>query len=345
MAVRETDNDSGKRYKIVNVLLAFIAVSVLFLVGMVGAGVGLRTVFGVVVPYLAFCIFLIGLIYRVLGWAGVPVPFRIPTTCGQQKTLPWVRHDKLDNPGSTMGVIGRMALEVLCFRSLMRNSRTEMTNGAYPVFRPSLLLWFGALAFHWSMLVVVTRHLRFFNEPVPSFITLVTQADGILQVGLPYYLITSCIFLLSLIYLALRRMFNPQVRYLSLFTDYFPLFLLCGVALSGFWLRHVQKADVVAIKELVMGLVSLSPTVPENVSLLFYGHFFLVCTLIAYFPFSKLVHMAGVFLSPTRNMANNTRQVRHINPWDYPVKLHPYDEYENEFREKMKAAGIPVEKE
>jgi hypothetical protein len=67
--------------------------------------------------------------------------------------------------------------------------------------------------------------------------------------------------------------------------------------------------------------------------------------LVAYFPFSKLVHMAGVFMSPTRNMANNNRMVHHTNPWDYPVKVHTYEEYEDEFRDKMKAAGIPVDKE
>ena len=205
-------------------------------------------------------------------------------------------------------------------------------------------MWFGALAFHWSMLVIITRHLRLFTEPVPSFITLVTQADGILQVGLPCYFITSFIFLVSLSYLRLRRILNPQVRYISLLSDYFPLFLLSGVATSGFWLRHLQKTDVVGVKELVMGLISFSPTVPDSLSLLFYGHLFLACILIAYCPFSKLVHMAGIFLSPTRNMANNTRKAWHINPWDYPVKVHSYEEYENEFREKMKAAGIPVEK-
>ena len=84
---------------------------------------------------------------------------------------------------------------------------------------------------------------------------------------------------------------------------------------------------------------------PETISPLFYGHLFLVCVLLAYFPFSKLMHMAGVFLSPTRNLANNNRAVRHVNPWDYPVKVHTYEEYEDEFRDKMKAAGIPVEKE
>jgi hypothetical protein len=69
----------------------------------------------------------------------------------------------------------------------------------------------------------------------------------------------------------------------------------------------------------------------------------LVCALAAYLPFSKLMHMGGVFLSPTRNLANNSRSVRHINPWNAPVKTHTYAEWEDEFRDKMLAAGIPVE--
>ena len=77
---------------------------------------------------------------------------------------------------------------------------------------------------------------------------------------------------------------------------------------------------------------------------MFYLHLFLVCVLLAYFPFSKLMHMGGVFLSPTRNLRADSRAERHVNPWDYPVKVHPYDEYEDEFREKMKAAGVPVER-
>jgi hypothetical protein len=33
-----------------------------------------------------------------------------------------------------------------------------------------------------------------------------------------------------------------------------------------------------------------------------------------------------------------------VNPWNYPVKTHTYEEYEDEFRELMIEAGIPVEK-
>ncbi|MCA1785815.1 MAG: menaquinol oxidoreductase, partial [Desulfobacteraceae bacterium] len=66
--------------------------------------------------------------------------------------------------------------------------------------------------------------------------------------------------------------------------------------------------------------------------------------LLAYFPMSKLMHMGGVFLSPTRNMANNTRAQRHVNPWNYDVPIHTYEQYEDHFRDKMIEAGLPVDK-
>jgi hypothetical protein len=117
-----------------------------------------------------------------------------------------------------------------------------------------------------------------------------------------------------------------------------------GIAITGILMRYVLKVDVVSVKELTIGLVSFRPTAPEGIGVLFYIHVFLVSTLLAYFPFSKLVHMGGIFLSPTRNLSNNSRIARHINPWNYPVKTHTYDEYEEEFRDKMVEVGIPVEK-
>jgi nitrate reductase gamma subunit len=76
----------------------------------------------------------------------------------------------------------------------------------------------------------------------------------------------------------------------------------------------------------------------------FFVHLFLVSVLAAYFPFSKLMHAGGVFLSPTRNLKNDSRMRRHVNPWSYPVKVHTYQEYEDEFREAMIEADIPVER-
>jgi nitrate reductase gamma subunit len=326
-------------------LISLVAVGAFFAVGLLGGTPGLGWVFGVVLPYLALALFVGGVIYRVLSWAKVPVPFRIPTTCGQQKSLDWIKPARLDNPYSTLTVAGRMALEILLFRSLLRNTTTRLVAGRRLVYGTDLLLWVGALAMHWSLLIILLRHLRLLTEPVPGFVTFLEQADGFLAVGLPVFQVTSVLFLVALAYLLLRRLVSARLRYLSLAADYFPLLLLLGIGVSGFYLRHVAKADLVHIKELALGLVALHPTVPAALSPLFFGHLFLVCVLLAYFPFSKLVHMPGVFLSPTRNLANNNRRTRHVNPWDYPVKVHTYAEYEDELREKMKAAGIPVEKE
>jgi nitrate reductase gamma subunit len=135
------------------------------------------------------------------------------------------------------------------------------------------------------------------------------------------------------------------MRYISLPADYFPLFLLMGVAITGILMRYFTKVDVVGIKELAMGLVTFRPVVPAGIGVLFFIHLFLVSVLIAYFPFSKLMHLGGVFMSPTRNLPNDSRIRRHVNPWNYPVKVHTYDEYEDDFREKMIEAGLPVEKE
>ena len=154
----------------------------------------------------------------------------------------------------------------------------------------------------------------------------------------------SILFLAGATFLLARRLVSPNLRYMSLVGDYFPLFLLLGIGISGVTMRHLAKTDIAGIKELTLGLTRFSPVVPEGISPLFFGHLFLVCVLLAYFPMSKLVHMVAMFMSPTRNLANNNRMKRHINPWDYDVKCHTYEEYEDEFRDVMKGAGLPLEK-
>ena len=327
-------------------LFAFSAVVALALIAYLGVkGAGLYFLFGVIVPYAAVATFVIFFILRVLKWAGSPVPFCIPSTCGQQKSLPWIKQAKLENPSSTLGVIGRMALEVLFFRSLFRNLKTQMKDGGKLVYGEAKWLWLAGLAFHWSFLIILTRHLRFFIGHVPFAIKMVEGLDSFLQIGVPLLYITDAVILAAVTYLFLRRVLIPQVRYISLPADYFPLFLILGVVISGILMRYFFKVNIVGVKMLTMSLVSFEPSVPEGIGVIFYIHLFLISTLFAYFPFSKLMHMGGVFLSPTRNMANDSRMKRHINPWNYPVHVHTYEEYENDFREKMKEAGIPVEKE
>ena len=329
------------------VLQAFIAVVALVLVALVVAQVpGGQSLLGIVLPYLAFAIFLGGFVYRVMDWAKSPVPFRIPTTCGQANSLPWIQQNKLDCPSTKAGVIGRMLVEVLLFRSLFRNTRAEIHDGPKLVYGSSKWLWLFALLFHYTFLVIVLRHLRLFTDPIVPFVHSLEFFDGLFQVGAPVLYQSDLIFMGAITFLFLRRLLLTNIRYISLPADYFPLLLIFGIGLSGILMRYFLRVDVVSIKQLTLGLATFSPVLSGQIGTVFFVHIFLVCCLLIYFPFSKLMHLGGVFMSPTRNMANNSRMVRHINPWNDPsIKPHSYAAYEDDFREFMVDAGIPVEKE
>ena len=170
----------------VKYMYSLLAVLALFLISYVGAeGLGLQWVFGIVFPYLAVITFICGVIYKVMGWARSAVPFRIPTTCGQQKSLPWIKPAIFDNPTSKGAVIIRMLLEILLFRSLFRNTRMKLKEGKLS-YNLEIFLWLGALAFHWAFFVVIVRHLRLFTEPVPFFVTLLEKVDGFFRVEVLY---------------------------------------------------------------------------------------------------------------------------------------------------------------
>lgn len=311
-------------------------------IGLAGMAVGPAV--AIPIAYAAFAIFLLGLSWRVIRWSISPVPFRIPTVCGQQKSLPWIRSSRLESPSSTLGVIARMALEILAFRSLFRNTASRIEAGPRLIYREKKWLWLGAISFHGSLLVILLRHLRLFVEPAPKLALWLDRIDGFFQVGAPPFYLTDGLILASLLYLLSRRIREPRIRYISLFTDYFALLLLLGIAVSGVWMRYFARTDIVAVKQFAIGLAVFQPSIPKGTGAWFFVHLALVCTLAAYLPFGKLVHMAGVFLSPTRNLANNNRRKRHVNPWNEPVKVHTYEEWETEFHDKIAAAGLPLEK-
>ncbi|MDH3348442.1 MAG: sulfate reduction electron transfer complex DsrMKJOP subunit DsrM [Desulfobulbaceae bacterium] len=330
----------------------FPLLAVIALVGIAGFGSlipGSQYVFGIVVPYAAMLLFIGGFVRKVLDWGKSPVPFKITTTCGQGESLPWIKHDKLEAPSTTAQVVARMAMEIFLFRSLWRNTKTEVHDGPKLTYESSKWLWLFGLIFHYSFLVVVLRHMRLFMEPVPALIKLVEFGDSIVQIGAPTMYLTDVGLVLGVLLLFGRRLINPHVRYISLANDYFPLFLILAIAVTGILMRFFLRTDIdiVAIKQLAVGLVTFSAisAMPAKIGTIFYIHIFLVSVLLAYFPFSKLMHLGGVLLSPTRNMPNDNRAKRYINVWNPEIKPHSYSSYEDEFREFMVNAGIPVEKE
>lgn len=328
-------------------ILSLVAVLLIGAVAWAGAAAGHLTLLGMALPLFAAAVFICGFVRRVVGWAKSPVPFAIPTRGGQEKSLSWIRPNRLDTPMSTAGVVGRMLLEVLLFRSLFRNTRaTVSAEGPQATYFSAKWLWLFALLFHYSFLVIFMRHFRFFIEPVPVCLTWLETLDGLMQVGLPRLFMTDVVIVVALAFLLARRLLSGKLRYLSLPNDYFPLFLLLGIAGTGICMRYFDKVDVAQAKVFIMGVLTFTPQSAEGLSPIFFVHVALVSTLLICFPFSKLMHMGGIFLSPTRNMRCNTREVRHVNPWNNPnAPYHTYAEYEDDFRDAMAEAGLPLEKE
>jgi len=293
--------------------------------------------FGFVLPYIALAIFIVGVIYRIVEWARSPIPLNIVITAGQKKSFSFLKrniHDKIDDPMSNLGVIVRMFFEVFLMRSLFRNTRfyyDKMTNV------DTRWLWFFTMAFHYSLLIILIRHLRFFTNPVPDLVKMIDWMDGMLKFWVPPIYVTGILVLVSLAFLWGRRIVLSRERCISLPSDHFALFLFAVILITGTLMRYFFKIDIPSVKTLALGLVTFTPPpyeVLKNIHWLFYVHITFVSILIAYIPFSKLMHFAGIFLSPTRNMANSTRVKRHVNPWD------PNPEWPILVREGITVAGV-----
>ena len=191
-------------------------------------------------------------------------------------------------PMTTGGVALRMLREVTLFESLFRSNKW---------------IWLFGWIFHVALALVAIRHLRYFVQPVPAVVALIqpfATLYGLAMVG-------------GLVALLGRRLIIERIRYVSGPSDFAMLGLLLLIGLSGFALKFLARTDIVALKAFFLGLIyfDLKP-LPADPALLV--HLTLVAALMIVFPFSKLLHAPGVFFSPTRNQADNSRERRHAPP-------------------------------
>jgi nitrate reductase gamma subunit len=47
------------------------------------------------------------------------------------------------------------------------------------------------------------------------------------------------------------------------------------------------------------------------------------------------MHAGGILFSPTRNMPNDNRRRRHVNPWNPPYVGITWDEYYENYKDQM----------
>ncbi len=192
-------------------------------------------------------------------------------------------------PITAAGVRWRMTREVVLFESLFKSSKWT---------------WIFGWLFHVTLLLVTLRHMRYFQEPVWLPVALVQ----------PFGMYAGFVMVLALGGLWARRWLVDRVRYISTPSDHLMLVLLLAIGLSGLAMRFVAHTDIVALKAFVLGLMRFDwQPLPSDPLLLV--HLALVVFLMLIFPISKLLHAPGLFFSPTRNQADNAREVRHISAW------------------------------
>lgn len=192
-------------------------------------------------------------------------------------------------PLTQKGVALRLAREVIYFESLFKSNKW---------------IWIFAVLFHAGLLLVVLRHLRYFTEPVWFWVVLVQ----------PFGIYAGFAMVAGLLGLWARRFVVERIRYISSPSDHLMLALLVMIGLSGLAMKYVARTDIIALKAFCLGLLrfDLQPLPGDPVLLLHLG---LVAALMIVFPFSKLLHVPGVFFSPSRNQVDDARDKRHLAPW------------------------------
>ena len=227
-----------------------------------------------VLLYVSAAVLVGGLAYRIRDYARTPAPLKIPTTPA---------------PTSRGGVVLRMVREVALFESL---------------FRSNLWTWAFGWMFHVGLALVLVRHLRYFVEPVWSWLAFV-QPIGVYG---------GFLMAAGLAGLWARRFLVARVRYISTPSDHLMIALLLAIAGTGLAMKYVAHTDIVALKAFTLGLVYFDWQ-PLPADVLVYVHLALVALLMLIFPFSKLLHAPGVFFSPTRNQVDDPREHRHVAAW------------------------------
>jgi len=183
----------------------------------------------------------------------------------------------------------RMALEVLLFRSLYRSNKW---------------IWLFGWTFHVALALVLARHLRYFTEPVWTWVTLIQ----------PFGQYAGFAMLAGLAGLWARRVLVDRVRYISSPSDHLMLALLAAIAASGLAMKYLAHTDIVSLKAFFLGLMRFDwQPLPADPVLLV--HLALVAALMIVFPISKLLHAPGVFFSPSLNQVDDAREHRHAAGW------------------------------
>jgi len=226
-----------------------------------------------ILPYITVVIFTIGVLYRLGRWAGARIVHNI--------TLSTPNFPK--TPSEAAVVAGT---EIVLFKSLFQLNRG---------------LWVGAWPMHIALLSVLGGHFVGFYFLGKQFAYIPGISESLSEQMSNFLGTTFGILLfIALLYLLFRRLTVDYMKRVNVTSDYLHLFLLLAIVGVGNFMRLVPDTGIhyEPVKEYFTYLLTLQP-IPVGAEILHKPlvavHVLLVQILLVVFPFSKLMHLFGMF--------------------------------------------------
>lgn len=231
----------------------------------------MKLLIGQILPFITIIIFVLGVFYRLGRWVGAGIVHNITLSD------PWLK---------TNGEVAlKIGTEAFLFRSFFKFDKA---------------LWAGALLMHFALLNVLGGHVVGFGLLGEQF----AYIPGItpeMSVQASDFLGTlfGIVLFVTLAYLLIRRYTITPLKQMNNSSDVLWLVYLLLIVGVGNIMRLFDQFHIEyhLVRDYVIALFTLQPVV--NMELLqssfFLIHFLLVQILLIVFPFSKLMHLFGMF--------------------------------------------------
>lgn len=221
---------------------------------------------GAVLPCITITVFVGGMIYRIYTWSSLASP---------KMTL-------FPAPESGKERFIEVLKETFLFKNLFNSDKN---------------LWLLSWLFHAMLALIFVGHFRvlswlpdkmlmLFGLSKETINTMSTVAGGF----------AGIVILVCLVIILLRRALLERVKEISEPGDYFALFLIIFIIVTGDAMRFFSHMDLSLTRQYFLGLFTFSSiTLPSNGW--FLVHYLAGQVLFIYIPFSKILHFGGIFFA------------------------------------------------
>ena len=224
-----------------------------------------------ILPYISVAVFVIGILYRLGRWASGRIVHNITLTPA---------------PTPQAGAMLDIATEAVFFRSMFKSDKA---------------LWVGAWFMHIALFFIIGGHVMGIGLLGRQFAYIgLTSVEMSEQLSNLFGTSFGILILIGLLYLLYRRMAINEVKQVSAPSDYAHLLLLIAIVSVGNFMRFVPEWGIhyEPVRDYVASLLFFNPITPDMEVMhkpMFVLHLFLVQVLMIIFPFSKLLHVFGMF--------------------------------------------------